>query len=83
MLEPAQFSNPEVHRVYWIASKTPTTLNKLHCWCGCENRGVHRSSLAHLEDTLATRCAVCRGTAEIAYQMVQKGVTERASPGRR
>lgn len=76
VLDPQQFSSSEVRRAYRIAKKIPSTLNKLYCWCGCENRGVHRSNLACFEDTMAVRCAVCRGTAEIAYRMVQKGVTD-------
>jgi hypothetical protein len=76
VLDPQQFSSSAVRRAYRIAEKIPATLNKLYCWCGCENRGVHRSNLACFEDTMARRCAVCRGTAEIAHRMARKGVTD-------
>ena len=76
VLNPEQFAHPEVRHAYWIATQIPATLNKLYCWCGCENRGVHRSNLGCFEDHMGVNCAVCRDTAEIAYRMVQDGVTD-------
>lgn len=78
VLDPKQFSAPEVRHGYWIATRIPTVLNKLYCWCGCENRGEHRSNLQCFEDQMAADCQVCLGTAETAYQMSQKGVTDAA-----
>ncbi|WP_372528010.1 PCYCGC motif-containing (lipo)protein [Piscinibacter sp.] len=78
VLDPQQFSRPEVRHGYWIATQIPAQLNKLYCWCGCENRGIHRSNLQCFEDEMATDCPVCLGTAEIAYQMSQKGITDAA-----
>jgi hypothetical protein len=78
VLNPQQFSQPAVRDAYWIATQIPATLNQLYCWCGCENRGEHRSNLQCFEDQMAVNCEVCRGTAEIAYSMVQKGVTDAA-----
>lgn len=78
VLDPDQFSESQVHRAYWIATQIPETLNQLYCWCGCENRGVHRSNLGCFEDFMAVNCDVCRGTALIAYEMVQKGETTAA-----
>lgn len=76
VLNPDQFTQPEVRHAYWVATQIPATLNQLYCWCGCENRGQHRSNLQCFEDKMAETCAVCQGTAEIAYSMVQKGVTD-------
>ncbi len=76
VLDPRQFERREVRRAYAIAQEIPEVLNQLYCWCGCENRGVHRSNLACFEDEMSVNCAVCRGTAEIAYEMVQEGVTD-------
>lgn len=76
--DPKQFSEPEVRHGYWIATQIPTVLNKLYCWCGCENRGEHRSNLQCFEDQMAADCRVCLGTAETAYEMSQKGVTDAA-----
>ena len=80
VLDPEQFPDRPVRHAYWIATQIPETLNQLYCWCGCENRGVHRSNLQCFEDLMAVNCDVCRGTAEIAHRMVQeKGITD---PGR-
>lgn len=79
VLDPEQFSRPEVRNAYRIATEIPAVLNHLYCWCGCQNRGVHRSNLACFEDEMATHCAVCRGTAEIAYELIQEGTTDAAT----
>lgn len=76
VLDPDQFSDPQVRHAYWIATQIPEMLNQLYCWCGCENRGVHRSNLGCFEDRMGVNCDVCQGTAEIAYDMVQKGITD-------
>lgn len=76
VLDPEQFENPEVRHAYWAATRIPETLNQLYCWCGCENRGIHRSNLQCFEDRMGANCDVCVGTAEIAYEMVQEGVTD-------
>lgn len=79
VLDPERFSRPEVRHGYWIAKQIPALLNKLYCWCGCENRGIHRSNLQCFEDEMAMDCPVCLGTAEMAYQMSQKGITDAAT----
>ncbi|HKL89255.1 MAG TPA: PCYCGC motif-containing (lipo)protein [Salinibacter sp.] len=76
VLDPNRFTRPEVKKAYRIAHEIPSMLNKLYCWCGCENRGVHRSNLGCFEDEMAVNCAVCRGTAEIASRMLEDGVTD-------
>lgn len=76
VLDPEQFSDAKVRNAYWIATQIPEVLNRLYCWCGCENRGVHRSNLGCFEDSMAVDCDVCQGTAEIAYEMVQKRITD-------
>lgn len=76
VLDPDQFDREKVRQAYRIATEIPEVLNQLYCWCGCENRGVHRSNLGCFEDKMAVTCAVCRGTAEIASQMTKNGVTD-------
>ncbi|PRH04372.1 hypothetical protein C6T60_16205 [Burkholderia multivorans] len=78
VLDPAQFSDKAVRHAYWVATQIPAVLNKLYCWCGCENRGEHRSNLQCFEDRMAVSCAVCQGTAEIAYQMTEAGIQDAA-----
>lgn len=79
VLDPDRFQRPEVREAYRIASAIPETLNQLYCWCGCENRGIHRSNLACFEDEMGVNCDVCRGTAEIAWEMTQRGETDPAA----
>jgi hypothetical protein len=76
VVNPDQFTDRDVRHSYWIATQIPAVLNKLYCWCGCENRGVHRSNLQCFEDEMAVTCEVCRGTAEIAWRMTQTGVQD-------
>ncbi|MCW5660067.1 MAG: hypothetical protein KIT60_20385 [Burkholderiaceae bacterium] len=78
VLDPAQFSAERVQRGYRIAARIPAVLNRLYCWCGCENRGEHRSNLQCFEDRMAEDCEVCLGTAEIADDMTRKGITDAA-----
>ena len=78
VLDPRRFSQPKVRHGYWVATQIPALLNQLYCWCGCENRGVHRSNLQCFEDRMAEDCPVCLGTAEIAYDMSRKGISDAA-----
>ena len=66
----------QTRHAYWVATQIPAVLNQLYCWCGCENSGVHRSNLACFEDRMGEGCDVCQGTAEIAYEMTRRGVTD-------
>lgn len=75
VLDPDQFRG-QTRQAYRIATEIPEILNQLYCWCGCENRGVHRSNLGCFEDSMGVNCDVCKGTALIAYDLVQKGVTD-------
>lgn len=79
VLDPQQFSSADVRHGYSIARQIPAMLNRLYCWCGCENRGVHRSNLQCFEDKMAQDCAVCLGKAEIAYDMTRKGIDDAAA----
>nr|WP_313897542.1 PCYCGC motif-containing (lipo)protein [Burkholderia pseudomallei] len=76
VLNPNRFADKNVRHAYWVATQIPAVLNKLYCWCGCENRGIHRSNLQCFEDQMAVTCEVCQGTAEIAWQMTRAGVTD-------
>lgn len=78
VLDAEQFSRSDVRHGYWVATQIPAVLNKIYCWCGCENRGVHRSNLQCFEDGMAEDCQVCLGTAEIAYDTTRKGVADTA-----
>lgn len=72
---PEMFEQPRIRAAYTIAQRIPETLNQLYCWCGCIERGM-RSALECFESTHAAACEVCLGTAEIAWEMMQKGVSD-------
>lgn len=72
---PELFEHPRAKAAYTIAQKIPATMNQLYCWCGCIERGM-RSTLECFESAHGANCDVCMGTAEIAWEMSQKGVTD-------
>ena len=74
---PELFNQPRVKEAYAIAQRIPETMNHLYCWCGCIERGM-RSALECFESNHGANCDVCIGTAEIAWEMTQKGVTDPA-----
>lgn len=79
VLDPAEFRDPRTRHAYWIATQIPEVMNQLYCWCGCENSGQHRSSLACFEDRMGEDCDICQETAEIALSMVQQGSRQPAT----
>ncbi|MEO7852196.1 MAG: PCYCGC motif-containing (lipo)protein [Rubrivivax sp.] len=79
VLDAEQFSRAEIRHGYQIAAMIPALLNQLYCWCGCENRGIHRSNLQCFEDRMAEDCPVCLGTAEMADEMSEKGISDAAT----
>lgn len=79
VLHAADVRTPRAHEAYEIAARIPDTLNRLYCWCGCDvGAAQHRSNLACFEDEHGQFCETCIGTAEIAWQMVRRGITDPA-----
>lgn len=78
VMHPSQFSNHRAAAAYTIAREIPATLNRLYCWCACIEYHGHRSALACFEDTHGSQCDACMRTAEIAWDMVKRGVTDAA-----
>ncbi len=72
---PELFNQPRVKAAYAIAQAIPETMNQLYCWCGCIERGM-RSALECFESNHGANCDICVGTAEIAWEMTQQGVTD-------
>lgn len=73
---PEFFDHPRIKAGYEIAQEIPATLNQLYCWCGCIERIGHRSALECFESEHGANCEVCLGTAEIAWEMTQQGITD-------
>ena len=78
VLDPGQFRVASVRDAYTIAHRIPETLNQLYCWCGCIDRGLHRSALECFESRHGADCTICVGTAVVAWSMTQRGVTDPA-----
>ena len=73
VIDPASLSEEDAaaRPAYDAASRYPATIDKIHCYCGCEdNPNLHHASLLTCFTSLhATGCEICRGEAEMAGKM--------------
>lgn len=76
-IDPAKLSDDDASArpAYAAAAKYPATVDKIHCYCGCEESpNLHHASLLTCFTTLhATGCEICRGEAELAGKMKDEG----------
>jgi hypothetical protein len=76
-IDPAKLADAdaEARPAYAAASKYPETIDKIHCYCGCEESpNLHHASLLTCFTTLhASGCEICRGEAEMAGKMKGEG----------
>ena len=80
-LDPKQFEkgwDAEVKEGYEIAKKIPATLDKLHCFCECQESPTfqHKTLLTCFVDKHAAGCGICLSEAKLAAQLKQKGVSD-------
>jgi len=77
VLDPAELEDfdAESRPAYAAAKKYPETVDKIHCYCGCEQSpNLHHKSLLTCFTSLhATGCEICRGEAELAGKMKDEG----------
>ena len=68
---------------YAAASKYPHTVDKLHCFCGCEESpNLHHKTLLTCFTSLhATGCEICQGEANMAARMKAEGSTDEEVKG--
>ena len=80
LVDPADLGNEDAESrpAYAAAKKYPETIDKIHCYCGCEESpNLHHKSLLTCYTSLhATGCEVCRGEAEMAGKMKAEGSTD-------
>lgn len=80
VLDPASLSDDDAaaRPAYAIAQKYPETIDKIHCYCGCEDSpNLHHASLLTCYTSLhATGCEICRGEAEMAGKMKNEGSSD-------
>ena len=76
-IDPATLSEEDAasRPAYAAAKQYPATIDKIHCYCGCEDSpNLHHKSLLTCFTTLhATGCEICRGEAELAGKMKGEG----------
>jgi hypothetical protein len=72
-LDPADLDDvdAESRPAYDAARRYPETIDKIRCFCGCEeSKNLHHKSLLTCFTSLhATGCEICRGEAELAGRM--------------
>ena len=77
LLDPADLGDEDAESrpAYAAAKKYPETVDKIHCYCGCEESpNLHHKSLLTCYTSLhATGCEICRGEAELAGRMKDEG----------
>jgi len=77
VIDPAELENydAESRPAYAAAKKYPETIDKIHCYCGCEQSpNLHHKSLLTCFTSLhATGCEICREEAELAARMKGEG----------
>src|SRR5512142_490953 len=76
-IDPSSLSEADAaaRPAYAAAAKYPETIDKIHCYCGCEDSpNLHPASLLTCFTTRhATGCEICRGEAEMAGKMKGEG----------
>jgi hypothetical protein len=82
-LDPAQFADtriyePEVKPAYEIARKYPALLDRLHCFCECQESPTfkHKTLLTCFTDSHAAGCGICIKEALLAAELKEKGVSD-------
>ena len=80
-LDPVKFAkgfDAEVRQGYEIARKHPATLDRLHCFCECQESPMfqHRTLLTCFVDTHAASCGICLSEARLAGDLKDRGVSD-------
>ena len=80
LVDPAELGDEDAESrpAYAAAKKYPETIDKIHCYCGCEESpNLHHKSLLTCYTSLhATGCEICRGEAELAGKMKAEDSTD-------
>jgi hypothetical protein len=83
ILDPKRFADtskyePEVAPAYEVARKYPQTLDRLHCFCECQESMTHRHKtlLTCFTSTHAAGCGICLREAIMAAELKEKGLPD-------
>ena len=68
----------EVVPAYEAALKYPATLDRLHCFCECQESMAHRHKtlLTCFTDLHAAGCGICLSEARLAYDLKSRGLSD-------
>lgn len=82
-LDPKLFSDrsrfePEVQPAYEVARKYPATLDRIHCFCECQEsmKFRHKTLLTCFTDAHAAGCGICVREALLAQELKEKGLPD-------
>lgn len=83
ILDPKLFTDlgkydPEVAPAYEIARKYPQTIDRLHCFCECQESMTHRHKtlLTCFTTDHAAGCGICIREAKLAGELKDKGLPD-------
>lgn len=83
VLDPKLFSDTSIYEkevvpAYEVARKHPATLDRLHCFCECQEsmRFRHRTLLTCFTDEHAAGCGICIREALMAGELKKKGLSD-------
>lgn len=60
-------------RAYKAAKEIPGVLDKIYCYCHCQDNFGHKSLLTCFVDRHGSQCGVCMDEALMAYELHKKG----------
>jgi len=74
----ARIYEPDVRPAYEVAHKYPKTLDRIHCFCECEEspKFKHKTLLTCFTDEHAASCGICVKEALLAAELKRKGAPD-------
>ena len=73
VLNPDQWTDPQVRAAYAAAKKYAAVLEQLYCYCHCKENMGHRALVQCFESDHASQCDICMTEAMIAKKMTEEG----------
>lgn len=67
---------------YKAAREIPQVLDKIYCYCHCQENFGHKSLLTCFVDRHGSQCGICINEALMAYEMHEKGHDDRTIANR-
>ncbi len=71
-MSPARFIG-KTAKSYWVAKQIPEVLDKVYCYCRCQESHGHKSLKTCFVDRHGAMCGVCMNEALMSYDLYKKG----------